>query len=209
MLIAHRGGVKGTTIRENTLDAFRRAMTKSGVSGIECDLRSTLDGEIVIHHDRTLDDGTEIHLTALSNLPQHVCTLYGLLALALELDFKGLLNLEIKTYNTGSTAARIVHETGISTSHILFTSFLHPEIIALKQEHPEFRYGFILACHPSAFQPFIHNDALVLKEEVIQWSSATLFEGLAPSRIFFYTVNDPDRMRELQGKGYNVVTDVL
>ena len=56
-LIAHRGGIV-PGVPENTLAAFRRA-SAAGVDGIEIDLRSTLDGEIVVMHDATVDRTTD------------------------------------------------------------------------------------------------------------------------------------------------------
>lgn len=55
-IIAHRGGVGGTKIIENTLCAFKRAFKMQNVDGIECDLRRVLSGEIVIFHDPHLPD---------------------------------------------------------------------------------------------------------------------------------------------------------
>lgn len=54
--IAHRGGSKLGP--ENTLAAFRRAMT-FGVDAIECDVHLSADGEPVVIHDDTLDRTTD------------------------------------------------------------------------------------------------------------------------------------------------------
>jgi glycerophosphoryl diester phosphodiesterase len=47
-VIAHRGACKRAT--ENTLEAFRIA-AELGADGVEFDVRRTLDGALVIHHD--------------------------------------------------------------------------------------------------------------------------------------------------------------
>lgn len=49
-LIAHRGWSAGA--EENTLAAFRRAAAEPNVSGVEFDVRRTVDGRFVISHDR-------------------------------------------------------------------------------------------------------------------------------------------------------------
>ncbi len=55
-MVAHRGLSSG--FPENTLVAFQRSMAL-GVDGIEIDLRSTADGEIVVLHDDTVDRTTD------------------------------------------------------------------------------------------------------------------------------------------------------
>ena len=52
---AHRGVTQGDP--ENTLHAFNRAI-EAGVDIIELDLRSTVDGEIVVMHDPTVEHTT-------------------------------------------------------------------------------------------------------------------------------------------------------
>jgi glycerophosphoryl diester phosphodiesterase len=55
-VIAHRG--YSGRAPENTLVAFREAL-ELGVDAIECDVRRTLDGEIVLLHDATVDRTTD------------------------------------------------------------------------------------------------------------------------------------------------------
>lgn len=49
-IIAHRGGMLG---QENTLEAFRTA-ARMGADLVECDVRRTSDGVLVIYHDENL-----------------------------------------------------------------------------------------------------------------------------------------------------------
>ena len=51
-IAAHRGA--SVLERENTVAAFRRAV-EVGADAVEMDARRTRDGEIVVHHDATLD----------------------------------------------------------------------------------------------------------------------------------------------------------
>jgi glycerophosphoryl diester phosphodiesterase len=55
LIIAHRGGYSGYP--ENSLEAFREAYLH-GVDGIECDLRLSADGEVVVLHDDNLYSAT-------------------------------------------------------------------------------------------------------------------------------------------------------
>lgn len=52
LVIAHRGDQSAAP--ENSLAAFRRALA-AGADGVELDVRLTLDGQLVVFHDRYLD----------------------------------------------------------------------------------------------------------------------------------------------------------
>ena len=56
LLIAHRGGAG--LAPENTLSAFQNAVHEWGADMLEMDVRSTLDGEVVVIHDDTVDRTT-------------------------------------------------------------------------------------------------------------------------------------------------------
>lgn len=56
LVIAHRGA--SSVAPENTLPAFELAL-EAGADGIELDLKLTLDGIVVVHHDQTLDRTTD------------------------------------------------------------------------------------------------------------------------------------------------------
>jgi glycerophosphoryl diester phosphodiesterase len=55
--ISHRGGAKLEP--ENTLAAFRRAVTEFHTDVLELDVHRTRDGVIVVHHDATVDRCTD------------------------------------------------------------------------------------------------------------------------------------------------------
>lgn len=59
--MAHRGVCQAAP--ENTLEAFRAAY-RTGIEGVEIDIRMTQDGVIVIHHDSTLE-----RMSGGSNMP--------------------------------------------------------------------------------------------------------------------------------------------
>ena len=58
LVFAHRGGA--ALAPENTLAAFDNGLA-IGADGIELDVRLSLDGVVVVHHDRTLDRRTRLH----------------------------------------------------------------------------------------------------------------------------------------------------
>jgi glycerophosphoryl diester phosphodiesterase len=85
---AHRGAHLHT--RENTLDSFREARAL-GVAGVEFDVRRTLDGALVVHHDPVVELMVIAHSQA-RDLPGYVPHLDESLA-----ELRGLrVNVEIK-----------------------------------------------------------------------------------------------------------------
>jgi glycerophosphoryl diester phosphodiesterase len=91
-VIAHRGASK--VERENTVNAFRTAVGM-GADAIELDVRRTVDGVLVVHHDAHLadaDGGAAICATLAADLPAHVPTL----GVALDACAGVWVNVEIK-----------------------------------------------------------------------------------------------------------------
>ena len=109
MSIAHRG--LHVVERENTVAAFRAAVL-AGVDGVELDVRRTLDGALVVHHDPSVE-GAVVAESLSGDLAPYVPTLDEALG-ALDGTF---VNVEIKnirhpsepTYDeSGEFAAQVV-----------------------------------------------------------------------------------------------------
>jgi glycerophosphoryl diester phosphodiesterase len=94
--LGHRGAPR--VERENTLGAFAAARA-AGADGVELDVRRTLDGVLVVHHDPTLPTGEEIvslsHAAVIDRDPD-----LATLAAALELCTGLVVNVEIKNWPT-------------------------------------------------------------------------------------------------------------
>lgn len=88
-VIAHRGASRAA--RENTLEAFRRAVAL-GADGVELDVRPTADGVLVVHHDARLAGGRPIIETRRADLPAHIPDLDA----ALDACRDVVVNLELK-----------------------------------------------------------------------------------------------------------------
>lgn len=71
-VLAHRGASRAQP--ENTVAAFRAAV-EMGADAVELDVRRTLDGVLVVHHNPDLPDGRIIVATAHGDLPATVPTL--------------------------------------------------------------------------------------------------------------------------------------
>jgi glycerophosphoryl diester phosphodiesterase len=109
-VFAHRG-LHGTE-RENTIGAFEAAVSL-GVDGVELDVRRTIDGVLVVHHDPGVD-GRAIVASSRSALPAYVPTLEE----ALESLHGVSVNVEIKN---GRGAGEIYDETGVLARQVLAT----------------------------------------------------------------------------------------
>ncbi len=87
-VVAHRGA--HLQHRENTLEAFRAALAL-GVDGVELDVRRTLDGVLVVHHDPAIG-GRLVGATLARDLPEYV----PVLAVAMDALRGVTVNVEIK-----------------------------------------------------------------------------------------------------------------
>lgn len=126
LVIAHRGA--SADAPENSLAAFRLAI-EQGADGIECDLRVSGDGVIVLSHDDTLARTHRVPLRV-GETPAATLAAHGVPALAELLALvrgRGLLlNLELKEVVPPALLAEVI---GSDTAGVVFSSF-GAEIVA-------------------------------------------------------------------------------
>ena len=72
LVVAHRGA--SARVRQNTAEAFRLAR-QLGADWVELDVRRTVEGVLVTHHDAHLPDGRLVAHTPLDELPDWVPSL--------------------------------------------------------------------------------------------------------------------------------------
>jgi glycerophosphoryl diester phosphodiesterase len=197
LIIAHRGAVGPA--RENTLEAFRRAIDL-GADMIEFDVRRTRDGRHVIHHDPDISGKPIGHL----DLPDiralarstgfHVPGLEEALHLS-----RGRIGLDIELKEEGYEQEIVRLVTGaLRTEDFIVSSFHAGSIERIRQCRAGVRTGLIF------------NDAAALTEEILRGETEWLFpaESLAGGvfldrmraagkRIAAWTVNDVNRMKRL------------
>ena len=206
-IYAHRGNQAQAV--ENSLTAFQNAVT-AGVDGIECDLHLTADGALVVIHDeqldRTTDSQGEVSDLSLAQIqaarlrfsdgrvtPDRVPSLPELLNLLRDLEFKGTLNLELKTdqkdYPGIEAAVLATVEELAPDFDIVYSSFNWYTLQRLKTLAPGAKIAALveeaLLPYLSALEPTaIHLDRQLYQDEDLraqfkQW----------PIRL--WTVNDP------------------
>ncbi len=125
-VLAHRGAHQME--RENTIGAFSAAAAL-GVDGVELDVRRTLDGVLVVHHDPSVG-GNVIARSESQVLPEYVPTLEAsleaLASVSVNIEIKNLEHESEPTYDsTGDFARQVVsvlHRLGRSDD-VLISSF--------------------------------------------------------------------------------------
>lgn len=151
-IIAHRGA--SGLEPENTLKSFQRALDL-GVDMVECDVRKTADGELVIHHDPNLERTTSGQgllknktLSELRHLDagegERIPTLKEVLDLV---KGKSDLVIEIKEPGYEKEILDLI-EGALMGREVIIASFFHPVSLVIKSLNPVVRTGIIFRCQP-------------------------------------------------------------
>lgn len=205
LIIAHRGA--SADAPENTLAAFRLAIVQ-GADGLECDLRMSADGAIVISHDdslrRTYEAPVRIaETTAIALAACNVPTLAETLA-----TVRGrlpLINLELKEPIPPDTLAATI---GARTDDIVLSSFDTAIITATRAALPQLPF-WLLTRHGT-------NAAIADAQRLgcvginVWHQTATprfiAHAGRAGFPVSVWTLDDPRRAGILAGRGIAGIT---
>lgn len=213
---AHRG--LSAEHPENTVAAFQAA-AKAGFPAIECDLRLTADGEVVVLHDAGIErttngngrvadmryDDVRRHPTPAGPVPRLDD------ALSVMRDWHGLWNLEIKaTKATESALQLMAHHHALG--HAQVSSMDPAALETARRVAPEVPRGYI------ALGPVESDELRLARRLGCRWVNAD-HEYLdaaaiarlhdAGLRIAAWTVNDVQRALDLSSQGVEcVITDV-
>lgn len=161
-IIAHRGS-RGTH-PENTLEAIEEAV-RVGSDGIEIDVHLSLDKEIIVIHDETVDRTTngkgrvqDLTLTELKKLdagswldPEYsnccIPTLKEVFNFLAEVDYKGLVNIELKTdrYSYPGIEEKVLAFVAENSwpFTIEYASFNYQTLIRLKEVDPSCKIALL------------------------------------------------------------------
>jgi glycerophosphoryl diester phosphodiesterase len=181
---AHRGAMGYEP--ENTLAAFEKAI-EQGTYRIECDVRQTRDGHLVMMHDATVDrttDGSgpvaELTLARMRELKaggkEPVPTLAETLRCA---RGRCLLLVEIKPPGIADDVVRVIRAEGMVESCTL-SAFDEPSLLRAKELEPGLATAYFLI-HPKPFQAREVVDRLGVSM-LIGWREAISKEILADAR---------------------------
>ena len=203
VVIGHRGA--SSDFPENTVAAFEGAR-EQGADWVELDVRLSGDGQLVVHHDPHLSDGRVIAATARTEMPPTVPSL----AEALEACRPMGVNVEIKssphevgfdpTLSIARRTVEVVRSMDPSLE-VLISSFELATLDAVRVVDPSIATGYLVL---SATEPVDAIDAALggghvaihphhgfVTEELVERCRAR------GCRIYVWTVDDPERIREL------------
>lgn len=222
--VGHRGASRYAP--ENTLAAFRRAL-EDQAPAVECDVRRTRDGHLVVIHDASVDRTTDgrgfvgsLTLDALRRLeagrwfgPEWTGERIPLLDEVLELvRGRALIKVEIK--NNPRPADGIerqvvdaVRRHGMEDDSFVM-SFDHRAVRAVRSTAPRVATGIIYAARladPVAAARAAEADALCVQWEYLDGDVVALARG-AGLGIFTWTVDDETEFKRCLALGIDGVS---
>ncbi len=212
--ISHRGA-RGYA-PENTLAAIERGIALHAHL-VEFDVQATRDGRLVLLHDATLDRTTNGHGPIAQHLWSDIERLSGndgrplpLLTDALSTASGRIgVMIEVKAEGTAKAICRIVRESQFS-GPVIYASFLHDELLAVRREEPE--------AHTLALIEAIPVNRTAFAKDAQATHVGVAFETLTPSflkalhdrslRVFVYTVNEPADIQVVKAMGVDgIISD--
>ena len=177
LVIAHRGACWGAP--ENTIEAFELAV-QEGADYIEFDVRAR-EGQLVICHDPAPP-------ADVPTLDEVLDAMAGRIGLCVELKEEAVV---AKTVSA-------LRERGIPAEEIIVVSFLETALDAAQRLWPELRTEFHLGPRPEPPRAARFWGAGL--EEPAPTDEIREAQSLGLATLVF-TVNEPDRMRELGERG--------
>ena len=215
---AHRGA--SAAERENTLAAFAAAVAM-GADGVELDVRRTADGALAVHHDAVLADGRAVVEVDAADLPPDV----PLLDAALDACGDLVVNVEVKNLpgevdhdpdeRVAEAVARLVVSERLQ-ERVLVSSFSLPAVDRCLAVDPSVPTAFLVVVPPDDDvagrtvdeacrhgHRALHPHHVGVTPRLVDLCAAA---GLACNT---WTVDEPERMRELAAIGVDaIVTNV-
>ncbi|MDI3339708.1 MAG: glycerophosphodiester phosphodiesterase [Sphaerobacter sp.] len=205
LLIAHRGGQRGE--RENTAAAFAQAAAL-GVDILECDVRRTADGALVLIHDAHVLVGGRRRAVAATTLAELRAALPELLTLDEFLaGFGGAqpINLDLKATGFEAEVADALRRHD-AVARVLVSSVHAWSLRRLRRTLPELRVGLSrghLASRPRG---------RALQTAAVWWLRLTLLPAVLPARwlagaravMLQHRVVTPWLVRALRWRGHRV-----
>lgn len=223
IIVAHRGN--SSEAPENTLAAVRSAIA-AGADAVEIDVYSTIDGEIILSHDTTVDRctngkgdvrySTSEYLRSLdAGYPEKFGKKFAgekmpfFREVLEEIKGKVTLVIEIKQPGIEEKVLQLLNETG-TRDQVVIISF-HTSSLA--------KFHDIAPDIPTSVLTFSHNtleDIIALAKQA-KTRSVDLNFGLCTKEIvtelvskgysvWAWTVNEPKKMEEMVYNGVSVIT---
>lgn len=221
--IAHRGASR--IAPENTLVAFKKAI-EIGVDAVELDLQGTADGEVVVIHDasldRTTDQSGQIKDTSLEAIkqadagtwfnPKFAGESVPTLAEALvSIADNAIALLEIKDVSITQSVVRIVQNMDMVEQSVII-SFHSSAIQTVRTLEPRLPTGYIIGSNENIQPIQLCQQLSLLGSSLLNVDHRLVSEDFIYEirrrgiTLWCWTVDDIDRMRELQELGIQGIT---
>jgi len=205
LVIAHRGA-SGYEL-ENSLAAFRAAAPR-GADGVELDIHSTADGEIVVHHDEQLKDGRHLSRSTMPELlSAHLSNGEPIPTLEQVLSAIGdrlSVFVELKTLSPAADARLLaVLAAGPNPRGYAIHSFDHRIVQRVGRLKPGLRRGVLsgaYAVRPIAAMRDVGAKDLWQDQSLVDAELAAAVHQV-DGRLIAWTVNTAERMQQLIGLG--------
>lgn len=210
-IVGHRGA--SATHPENTLVAFTAAKD-AGADGIELDVRRTKDEVLVVHHDAHLADGRLISKIQADDLPESVPTLADALMVCDDM----WINIEIKNSpddpDYDATHGISVAVAGLilafdAEERVLVSSFDVDGVLRIRETAPSIRIGWL--CYGQASPTSLigrasgHGMAAIHPHDPLVDQSFVTKAHAEGLEVIAWTVDDPNRLRELASFGVDAL----
>lgn len=195
--IGHRGAAGHAP--ENTIAAIHEGISL-GVDFVEMDVQRSQDGRLVVMHDLLVDRTTngkglvsELAWEELRSLDagggEGVPSLKAALAAA---NGRVGVMLEAKAEGVGVGLHHAVQESRFA-GPVVYASFLHPEMLAIRRVDPLARTMVLLEGVPVSGAAFAEEAKVTLVGLAIDFATAGFVAALhdAGLEVWVYTVNDP------------------
>ncbi len=217
-VLGHRGA--SALVRENTVEAFRRTAELGG-DGVELDVRRTADGELVVHHNATVDGlGPLVDqpLAAIRRQAPWMATFDE----AMEACAGRLVNVEIKNFPEepdydpeDTVAARVAEWVGARGAYdtVLVSAFNPLTVAAVRAANPEIATGLLV--HPDLDATEGVDLAAAAGHRSVHPYHETLRDGIAAAVVaraheaglwvITWTPEAPEELRELAAAGVDAV----
>ncbi|MBS7249260.1 MAG: glycerophosphodiester phosphodiesterase [Candidatus Freyarchaeota archaeon] len=203
LIIAHRGA--SFYEPENTLRAVKRAL-EFGVDGVEIDVRSTIEGNIVVIHDETVERTTngggrvrDMSLVELRSLDAGKGEKIPLLEEVLELvGNKAMLIIELKTGGIEERVLSIVEKYN-ALDRVMFSSFIHGSVKRVKELNSRVKTGVIIRSspiNPSVLALDARAENICAFYKYVSWEMVQNVHGHGLN-IFAWTVDDANTAENL------------
>ncbi|MDR0200434.1 MAG: glycerophosphodiester phosphodiesterase [Streptococcaceae bacterium] len=215
-VFAHRGS--SSNLPENSWSAFEEAI-RVGADGIETDVHLSKDGHLVIMHDEKVDrttDGSgwikDMTLSELQELDigegQPVLTLSELLTRLTSIDYKGTLNLEVKTDKIHYSGIEALISQQMTARKWPFTyvysSFYYKSLVRLKEMEVFSETALLIG---KRFYQLIRGEFSKSIDTLHPHYNYLPFLSHLSKRSRVWTVNDPQKIEKCLKHGYDVISN--